>query len=79
MAARGVQQRAVDAALAHDLGSVGAGQRGRTGEVRPPVFVRDVGELSEQQIQVRLVRAVPSGPARGEDARSAAEHIDAEP
>jgi len=58
--------------------AVREGQGRRAGEVGAAVFVRDVGELGEQKVQVRLVVAMAAGPAGGEDTGGAAQDVDAE-
>src|SRR5450830_619529 len=71
-------QGAVELADLDVLEAVRRDESGGAREVRRAVFGRDVGELVEQQAQVRGVVAVTAGPVRREDAGGAAEHVDAQ-
>ncbi len=63
----------------HHLAPVGVDRDGRAHERRPTVLAPDVGELGEQQVEVRLVVAVAPAPARAEDPRRPAHDVDRDP
>lgn len=74
----GVAQGAPQLALDDALRAVRQGERRRAGEVGAPVFLGDVRELGEEQVQVRAVVPVPSRPAGGEDAGGAVQDVHTE-
>ena len=70
--------RALDPRDRRPVIRAGGGQYRRAGEAGGAVGVRHVGDLVQQEAQVRRVVTVAAAPAGGEDAGCAAEHVHAQ-